>query len=92
LRPDASSGQVFVNPDAQEIERYSLVAEANTSALQILSEQGDKPIPVLLMANLGSSSEGAFATAIGADGVGLLRTELLFLGAEKPPTLARPNV
>jgi phosphoenolpyruvate-protein phosphotransferase (PTS system enzyme I) len=84
---DASSGQVFVNPDSIEIERYSLVAEANTTAIQIIAEQGNKPLPIKVMANLGSSSESAFASAVGADGVGLLRTELLFLGHEKPPTM-----
>lgn len=84
---DASSGQVFVNPDANEIERYSLVAEANTSAIQIITQQALKPLPVSVMANLGSSTESAAAVAAGAEGVGLLRTELLFLGAEKPPTL-----
>ncbi|MEY4367241.1 MAG: phosphoenolpyruvate--protein phosphotransferase [Actinomycetota bacterium] len=84
---DASSGQIFVKPDATEIERYSLVAEANTSAIAILNEQAMKPLPVHIMANLGSSTESAFANSVGADGVGLLRTELLFLGAEKPPTL-----
>jgi len=84
---DASSGQVFVNPDAIEIERYSLVAEANTSAIQIIAEKGKTELPVKVMANLGSSTESAFASAAGADGVGLLRTELLFLGHEKPPTV-----
>ena len=84
---DASSGRVFVNPDATEIERYSLVAEANTSAIQIIATQALKPLPVHVMANLGSSTESASAVAAGAEGVGLLRTELLFLGAEKPPSL-----
>jgi len=84
---DASSGQVFVNPDAIEIERYSLVAEANTTAIQIIAEQGSADLPVRVMANLGSSAESAFASTAGADGVGLLRTELLFLGQETPPTM-----
>ena len=84
---DASSGQVFVNPDAHEIERYSLVAEANTTAIQIITEQGARQLPVRVMANLGSSTESAAAVAAGANGVGLLRTELLYLGAETPPTL-----
>ena len=84
---DASSGQIFVKPDFNEIERYSLVAEANTSALAILAEQALTPLPVQIMANLGSSTESAFATSAGAEGVGLLRTELLFLGAATPPSL-----
>ena len=84
---DASSGRIFVKPDATEIERYALVAEANTSAIAILNELALAQLPVKVMANLGSSTESAFANSAGAEGVGLLRTELLFLGAETPPTL-----
>ena len=84
---DASSGQIFVKPDFNEIERYSLVSEANTSALEILNEQARAVLPIQIMANLGSSTESSFANSAGAEGVGLLRTELLFLGAETPPSL-----
>jgi phosphotransferase system enzyme I (PtsI) len=43
--------------------------------------------PVTLLANLGSSFEAAGALAAGAKGVGLFRTELLYLGLQIPPTL-----
>ena len=36
-------------------------------------------------ANLGSPDEAAAAVASGADGVGLFRTEFVFLGREDPP-------
>jgi phosphotransferase system enzyme I (PtsI) len=43
-------------------------------------------LPVKIMANLGSSFEIPTAQRAGAQGVGLFRTELLFLGHVKAPS------
>lgn len=43
---------------------------------------------VPLLANLGSATEAAAAIALGAEGVGLFRTEFLFLDAQSAPTIA----
>ncbi|GAB2824883.1 phosphoenolpyruvate--protein phosphotransferase [Alpinimonas psychrophila] len=43
---------------------------------------------VPLLANLGSATEAAEAIALGAEGVGLFRTEFLFLDALLAPTVA----
>ena len=40
------------------------------------------------MANIGSAHEAEAAALAGADGIGLVRTELLFLGRHAPPTVA----
>nr|BFF13280.1 hypothetical protein GCM10025699_45830 [Microbacterium flavescens] len=40
-----------------------------------------------LLANLGSPDEAAGAVALGAEGVGLFRTEFLFLGSSTAPTV-----
>jgi len=45
-------------------------------------------IGVAVMANIGQPSEAASAAAAGAEGVGLLRTEFLYLRADSPPSLA----
>ena len=44
--------------------------------------------PVPLLANLGSADAAAGAVAAGAEGVGLFRTEFLFLDAATAPTVA----
>lgn len=41
--------------------------------------------PVRLMANVGSAQAAQLAAERGAAGIGLFRTELLFLGAQGPP-------
>lgn len=80
---DSSSGQVLVNPDEQEQRQYN---QAFTKSIQKI-EVTEGLLDVDLYANLGSSSEAESALAFGAQGVGLFRTELLFLGAKQAPSL-----
>jgi len=82
---DATSGQVFVAPNDEELRQYSSAAYPTTTMIQALPSPDE--IPVRLMANLGSSFEIPTAIKAGAQGVGLFRTELLFLGHKRPPTL-----
>ena len=82
---DSSSGQILVKPDASELDQYSKALATSVPEEQVsISELN---LPVKLYANLGSSSEGSAALAFGAEGVGLFRTELLFLGEKVAPSL-----
>lgn len=45
-------------------------------------------VDVAVMANIGQPSESGSAAAAGAEGVGLLRTEFLYLRADSPPSIA----
>jgi phosphotransferase system enzyme I (PtsI) len=84
LLVDATSGQVFVEPSESELKRYrraSLPDAPDSDWVEI-----DAELPVKLFANLGSSYEGGAALRAGAQGVGLFRTELLYLGRSLPPT------
>lgn len=83
---DSSSGQVFVEPDEIELGQYSQAMEVNLQTRAIRSV-AQHDLSVQLYANLGSSSEAASAREFGAQGVGLFRTELLFLGAKTAPSL-----
>jgi phosphotransferase system enzyme I (PtsI) len=79
---DSSSGQVLVNPDLEERHQYSQALTKSIQKIQI----SEGFIDVELYANLGSSSEADAALAFGAQGVGLFRTELLFLGEKQAPS------
>jgi phosphoenolpyruvate-protein phosphotransferase (PTS system enzyme I) len=83
---DASSGQVFLDPSAERIEHYANATDLDTRAIRLTED--DREAPVTLLANLGSSFEAAAALAAGAKGVGLFRTELLYLGHDRPPSQA----
>jgi phosphotransferase system enzyme I (PtsI) len=85
LLVDASSGQVFLDPSAERIGHYLSAAQLDTQVIKLLED--DREAPVTLLANLGSSFEAPGALAAGAKGVGLFRTELLYLGQSEPPSM-----
>ncbi|NBR65128.1 MAG: phosphoenolpyruvate--protein phosphotransferase [Actinobacteria bacterium] len=82
---DSSCGQVFVGPDEIELSQYGQAMEVNLLTKSIRTVAAHE-LPVKLYANLGSSSEALSARDFGAQGVGLFRTELLFLGAKEAPS------
>jgi phosphotransferase system enzyme I (PtsI) len=86
---DAGAGVVTVNPtpaqlDAAVTRTAQLRAIVNAPITEGALADGEK-IP--LLANLGSPKDAAAAVALGAEGVGLFRTEFLFLDAKTAPTV-----
>jgi phosphotransferase system enzyme I (PtsI) len=87
---DAASGVVTVDPsDEQVADAEKRIADRAAQAAAPITDgalaDGTK-IP--LLANLGSPKDAAAAVALGAEGVGLFRTEFLFLDAQTAPTVA----
>lgn len=87
---DAASGSVTVEPDQATIAAVhariaELAAAASVPLVDGALADGTK-IP--LLANLGSPKDAAAAVALGAEGVGLFRTEFLFLDSKTAPTVA----
>ena len=80
---DGTLGRVLVAPDASERQAAAAngTSQAAPAALPPLS------LAVTIEANAGSPREVEQAAAVGAHGVGLLRTELLFLGRTDAPGL-----
>jgi phosphoenolpyruvate-protein phosphotransferase len=89
---DGSTGETIVDPDTADRERFGRRAEADARGrARDLEEAGLDAITldgvaVTLLANIGSPDEAAPAVALGARGVGLFRTEFLFLERAGPPT------
>ncbi|MBH0024856.1 phosphoenolpyruvate--protein phosphotransferase [Salinibacterium sp. SWN248] len=86
---DAGAGTITTEPTAEQVA----AAEARIAEL---AAAADAPITdgaladgtlVPLLANLGTPSEAAQAVELGAEGVGLFRTELMFLDATSAPTV-----
>jgi phosphotransferase system enzyme I (PtsI) len=86
---DAASGTLLVDPgdDALAAARSSRAVPVAPLANGTLADGTRIP----LLANLGSPEEVARAIGLGAEGVGLLRTEFLFLDATTPPTVAEQS-
>ncbi|GAA3631664.1 phosphoenolpyruvate--protein phosphotransferase [Microbacterium awajiense] len=87
---DAAAGVVVRDPSADELERAQHRADSRAAA-------ADAPITpgaladgtaVPLLANLGKPGAAAEAVGLGAEGVGLFRTEFLFLSSSQAPTVA----
>lgn len=89
---DGTHGVVVGNPDAETIERYRArqrdyrAYEAKLVELRDLPAITTDGAKVTLLANIELASEARFALDSAADGIGLYRTEFLFLGADKLPT------
>ncbi|MDX2376985.1 phosphoenolpyruvate--protein phosphotransferase [Microbacterium sp. LRZ72] len=88
---DAAADLVVKEPTPDELSRATTRAAARAEAAVAPLTPGaladGTPIP--LLANLGSPAGAAEAVELGAEGVGLFRTEFLFLSASQAPTVAQ---
>ena len=82
---DGTRGRLLVAPEIEELAALSASAAPDGGAGPAGAE--DVELPVTLEANVGSVREAEAAAAAGAEGIGLVRTELLFLGRSSPPGL-----
>ncbi len=91
---DAGAGVVRVAATEDDIAAAQVARDAwlaSAGSLTTATHAGGAlkdGFAVSLLANLGSVSEVAEAVALGAEGVGLFRTEFLFLDANAAPTVA----
>jgi phosphoenolpyruvate-protein phosphotransferase len=90
---DGGTGEVVVDPDAdarQRLEAAAAAARDRAAADEALRDtalatrDGHR---VMLGANIGRPEEAASAAAAGAEGVGLFRTEFMFMGRTSAPTV-----
>jgi phosphoenolpyruvate-protein phosphotransferase (PTS system enzyme I) len=89
---DGNRGILILNPDEETLERY----ERTRSSLQTfetrLGELRDLPaetkdgVRIELLGNIEFPQEAGHCGDRGADGVGLYRTEFLYLGKQSDPT------
>ena len=83
---DPEAGCIFINPTPEEMLRFAekkekKEAEASRlrtlTALPAVTKSGRR---IALYANIGSPSEAMAAHKMGAEGIGLFRSEFLFIG------------
>jgi phosphotransferase system enzyme I (PtsI) len=86
---DAAAGVVTTDPTDEELQRARNRADAraNAAAAPITPGALADGTKVPLLANLGKPEGAAEAVELGAEGVGLFRTEFLFLSATNAPTV-----
>jgi phosphotransferase system enzyme I (PtsI) len=88
---DGSTGEVHVEPGEERRAALSEAAAARKAALAGASGPGatSDGHKVPLLANVGGPADVAAAVEAGAEGVGLFRTEFLFLDQEEAPSEER---
>lgn len=88
---DGVNGVVLVNPDELILNHYRQVQQTQIETelrLNTLIGQAARTLddtPIQLLANIESPNDIASLHAIGADGVGLFRTEYLFMNRKDSP-------
>jgi phosphotransferase system enzyme I (PtsI) len=88
---DGRTGEMIVEPDAETVIRYKQIQAQRDSHLQVLKAAAEKDAVtangrhVEVAANIGEVSSARDAMEHGAEGIGLLRTEFLYLEDTQPP-------
>jgi len=86
---DGDSGEVTINPDPSIVEEQKVRRDKRAAALAGTSGPGTTRDGhhVALLANIGGVKDAEEAGALDLEGVGLFRTEFVFLSADKAPTV-----
>lgn len=88
---DGDHGQIILHPDEDTLARYKQEAEQQKTLAVSLAGLRDLPAittdgqRISVSANIEFPHEVTAALERGADGIGLYRTEFLYLGAEQEP-------
>jgi len=88
---DGQRGRLHVDPDAATLQRATVERDTREQRLQAASAQRHEPAltrdghAVEVFANIGESAGVAGAVEQGAEGIGLLRTELIFMAHPQAP-------
>ena len=92
---DGDRGLVISHPAAERVDAVRAAAETRTRARAQALLRRDEPATtrdgrrITVLANAASVAEAREAVSQGAEGVGLLRTELLFLDAAAWPSMTQ---
>lgn len=89
---DALKGDIIINPTAEEVAKYQEKREAFFAEKELLKQLKDKEaiskdgVKVGAWANIGSPKDIDGVLRNGAQGIGLYRTEFLFMNNDRFPT------
>ena len=92
LALDGGSGRIWIAPDAAlerelaaraAVEREARAAARSEAREPAVTRDGHR---IAVFANISAPDEAAAAVALGAEGVGVFRTEILFMRRAAPPS------
>ena len=89
---DGTEGLALLKPDETALAEYEKRRDEESARRTLLAAYRDKPtenadgVRVQLYANIGSAAEAQMAADNGAEGIGLFRTEFLYMDRTSAPT------
>ena len=89
---NGSSGEIYINPSTEEMESFQKQQKEEREEKTKLEEYKNKVAAtqdgyqVEVSGNIGKPSDIEDALKFGADGIGLFRTEFLFMDSEQMPS------
>lgn len=89
---DADEGVIYLQPSEQVLRDFDLRLQASVREKQLLEQYRNRESRTLdgcaveICANVGSMEEVLAAAEVGADGIGLFRSEFLYMGREDLPS------
>jgi phosphoenolpyruvate-protein phosphotransferase len=92
---DGAAGRLVIDPDPEDLAAVAADRHAGAPRATLRpSWSFGTPLPlgIRIEANVGSVAEAEQAAEVGADGIGLVRTELMFLGRTIAPGVNEQRV
>ncbi len=87
---DGETGTVYIDPSPEVVDRLRGVQEEQRRSREGAAERAHEPavtrdgVRIEVAANIGAEEDAVRAVELGAEGVGLFRTEFLFLDRTRP--------
>jgi phosphoenolpyruvate-protein phosphotransferase len=85
---EARSGRLVIEPDAADLAVPARQTQPGSAVASNAAPAPAGDVTIAVTANVGSVLEAEAAVRAGAVGIGLVRTELLFLGRRTSPSVA----
>lgn len=89
---DGTSGEAILNPDDETVEKFKKMYSEYQNEKALLKEYAGKPsqtkdgVKVELVCNIGKPADANKAVECDGEGIGLFRTEFLFMDRDSMPT------
>ena len=89
---DGSTGEFWIEPDAAILAKLEAIKSSQLERRRIVEQASTEPSITFdgarmeVLANVGNARDSQTASANGAEGIGLLRTEFLFVSRKQAPT------
>ena len=89
---DGTSGEAILNPDDETVEKFKKMYSDYQNEKALLKEYAGKPsqtkdgLKVELVCNIGKPADANKAVECDGEGIGLFRTEFLFMDRDSMPT------